>query len=137
MRLGGAGGARAGGPGQGAGSRAVEGGAMQDARSSVGPQPGWGGGRELGEVTETQRESSTVPGVGSNPDCEQRDRDRIQLGQASLELAWMQQVDDRDVEPKKTLAEASYLVFAALAALQAGQDLALNGLDPKLSLLRC
>lgn len=31
----------------------------------------------------------------------------------------------------------SYLVLAALARLQAGEDLALNGLDPRISLLVC
>lgn len=36
---------------------------------------------------------------------------------------------------EQKLAKTSYLVFAALTALQAGQDLALNGLHPELSLL--
>lgn len=34
-----------------------------------------------------------------------------------------------------TIKAVSYLVFAALTQLQAGQDLALNGLDPRVPLI--
>lgn len=54
--------------------------------------------------------------------------------QGSLDRDGRSKAGGREEGTKQNSAKASYLIFAALTALQAGQDLAFNGLDPKLSL---
>lgn len=60
---------------------------------------------------------------------------RIQLGQTGKHGTWRKVAKQMPEKIEQKLAKTSYLVFAALTALQAGQDLALNGLHPELPLL--
>lgn len=76
-----------------------------------------------------------VPGMGLNSPWEQRDQDRLQCGQTGKCGTWRNVTKQMPEKIEQKLAKASYLVFAALTALQAGQDLALNGLHPELPLL--
>lgn len=76
-----------------------------------------------------------MPGMGLNSHWEKRDRGRIQCGQTGKCGTWKNVTKQMPENIEQKLVKASYLVFAALTALQAGQDLALNGLHPELPLL--